>query len=348
MTSATIADQYKRIILPYAEETGDPKKVLTQCTDFSLRGMTGPEPAYRSAGGHLLSFKTSATVQARPYLMNRYDAPNNVMMATPSTEHSVMCSLGQDEVAAFTHLITHPKFYNGILSIVSDSWDFWNVVDNVLPQVKDLIMNRPGKIVIRPDSGDPVKIICGDPEGKTETERKGLIQRLYEIFGGKVNTKGKGYIELPPYIGAVYGDSITPERARQICEHLKQMGFATTNVNFGIGSYTYQYVTRDTFGFAMKQTAGIYNGVFREIFKDPKTDDGNFKKSQKGMVAVVKRDGDLKLVDGLTPNTEKQVQGNLLETVWENGEFKREHTFDEIRERVAKESQRVYGGGLSL
>jgi len=345
MTAATIADKYKRILSKYAEETGDMARVFTQATDFSMRGMSSPESAMRASGGHLLSFGGSATVHARNYLMDRYNAKPDVMAYTPSTEHSVMCSYGEDEVDAFRHLITN-VYPTGNISIVSDTYDFWNVVDNVLPQLKEEILNRDGKVIIRPDSGDPVKIICGDPSADSETVKKGLVERLSEIFGSKVNSKG--YLELPPQIGAVYGDSITPERALSICEGLKSKKIATTNVNLGVGSYTYQYNTRDTFGFALKATAGIENGEFKSIQKRPATDLGNFKKSQKGMVAVVERGGDLKLVDDLTPKTEREIMDNLLEDMFVNGEFVREESFDEIRARVAEQSKRVYEKGGEL
>lgn len=142
----------------------------------------------------------------------------------------------------------------------------------------------------------------------------------------------------------VYGDSITPERAKAICEGLMEKGFVTVSVGLGIGSYTYQYMTRDTLGFALKGTAEIVNGEFRAIYKDPATDSDKFKKSQKGLVAVVFEDGEYKLIDNLTPETIKDVKGNMLEDVFVDGEFVRTQTFDEIREMVASESKRVYNG----
>jgi nicotinamide phosphoribosyltransferase len=340
MTAATIGDKYKRILNKYAAETGDEKAVFSQAGDFSMRGMTSPESAMRVSNGHLLSFGGTSTVNALNYLKKYYGADNNAVAYTPSTEHSVMCSWGKDEYQTYKELVT--KIYpSGNVSIVSDTWDLWNVVSNILPKLKDEIMARQGKVLIRPDSGDPVKIICGDKESKDKDERAGLIERLYQIFGGKKNQKG--FIELAPQIGGIYGDSITPDRAVQICEGLKEKGFATTNIKLGVGSYTYQYNTRDTLGFALKATATITNGEFKQIYKDPKTDGERIKKSQKGMVAVVERDGELALIDGLDPKTAREVEGNKLETVYQNGKFVREQTFAQIRETVAKESERVYG-----
>lgn len=341
MTAATISNLYKRILTSYAEKTGDVSKVFTQAGDFSMRGMGSPETAYRTAGGHLLSFGVSATVSAREYLKTFYAAKNDVFVYTPSTEHSVMCSYGEQEVEAFEHLITN-VYPSGNISIVSDTYDLWNVVDTVLPQLKDMIMNRNGKVVIRPDSGEPVDILCGDASSNRETVRKGIVERLFEIFGGATNNKG--YKELDPHIGVVYGDSITPERARRICEGLMNKGFASTNAILGIGSYTYQYVTRDTFGFALKGTAEIVDGKFKAIQKRPATDTGNFKKSQKGIVAVVSDHGDYRLIDNLTPDTAKELEEkNLLKDFFMDGKFVYTNTFEKIKERLANQSEKIYG-----
>jgi nicotinamide phosphoribosyltransferase len=343
MTSATIANNYYRILHKYAELTGDPKKCFMQAGDFSMRGMMAPEAAYRTSAGHLLSFGISSTVSTRGYLKAYYHADDHVVKYSPSTEHSVMCSYGRDEVYAFKHLITE-VYPSGNVSIVSDTYDLWRVVDEVLPQLKDIILARKGKVVIRPDSGEPIDIICGDPKASSETIRKGIVQRLYEIFGGTINSKG--FIELDPHIGVVYGDSITIDRCEKICQGLYEKGFATTNVSLGIGSYTYQYQTRDTFGFALKATAIEIYCSFRAIYKDPATDKDSFKRSQRGLVVVVKdEDGDFKLIDGLNNETIIQYKDvNLLKDFYEDGEFHYTQTFDEIRARVASESERVYGG----
>ena len=339
MTSATMADKYKRMLLKYAKITDDEDKVFVQAGDFSMRGMSSPESSIRTAGGHLLSFGVSSSVNARSYLMKYYEADTDVVMYAPSTEHSVMCSYGEDEYNAYKQLIT--KIYpSGNVSIVSDTYDLWNVVDEVLPRLKKEINDRNGKIIIRPDSGDPVKILCGDKEAANETVRKGIVERLYEEFGGRVNEKG--FKVLNPKIGVIYGDSITPERTLDICEKLMNKGLATTNVNLGIGSYTYQYRTRDTFGFALKGTAEIQNGQFKMIQKRPATDSGNFKKSNRGMVAVVKEDGQLKCIDGLSPDTEKEVKNNLLKDVYVDGKILTRYKFGELRAKIKEESQKIY------
>jgi nicotinamide phosphoribosyltransferase len=212
--------------------------------------------------------------------------PDNFIIgrSVPATEHSVMC-LGEKEteIDTFKRLI-NDVYPTGVVSIVSDTWDYWKVITEYLPQLKDNILNRDGTVVIRPDSGDPVKIVCGDQYKHTHHEQVGSIQMLWEIFGGTVNSKG--YKVLNPQIRLIYGDGITLEVAEKILEILKEKGFSSENIIFGIGSYSYQYVTRDTLGFAVKATSGVVNNQRVSIFKDPKTDNG-LKKSAKGLCLIL-------------------------------------------------------------
>jgi nicotinamide phosphoribosyltransferase len=218
----------------------------------------------------------------------------------------------------------------GIVSIVSDTFDFWQVITEFLPQLKDKILARNGKVVIRPDSGDPVLIICGDPDAPIGTpEHKGAIECLWEVFGGRITPRG--YKLLDAHIGLIYGDSITTERQKQILNRLKDKGFASYNVVLGIGSYTYEYVTRDTFGFAMKATYGEVNGIGRAIFKDPKTDNGT-KKSAKGLMKVIKNNaGKYELIDDVTWKEEAEGE---LKTVFRDGTLMKDWTLNEIRNRL--------------
>jgi len=243
--SATIAKKYRQILDKYAEETSSaPDFVDWQGHDFSMRGMAGLEAALVSAAGHLLSFTGSDTIPAIDFLEQYYRADAGEELvggSVAATEHSVMCmGTKTDEVSTFKRLITE-VYPHGVVSIVSDTWDLWQVLTEYLPALKEDVLARNGKVVIRPDSGDPVDIICGNPNGKTEEEKKGVIQLLWDTFGGTTNAKG--YKELDTHIGAIYGDSITLDRATRICERLKQNGYASTNVVLGVGSFTYQYNT---------------------------------------------------------------------------------------------------------
>lgn len=241
----------------------------------------------------------------------------------------------------FQHFKTLLDLYpTGILSVVSDTWDLWKVCTEYLPRLKEQIITRDGKLVIRPDSGDPVDILCGfeNPDGlyhrnreiteRDKLEAKGVIELLWDVFGGTIN--GKGYKVLDPHIGAIYGDSITMDRAIQICDRLKAKGFASTNVVYGIGSYTYQYNTRDTFGFAMKATYGEVGGVGRNIFKDPITDDGT-KRSAKGLLMVHKGSVGLELIQECDKDIES---GGELRTIFLNGVLTVDESLETIRARV--------------
>ena len=335
--SATIANHYRKILDKYAQETSSiPEFVDWQGHDFSMRGMAALEAALISGAGHLLSFTGTDTIPSIDFLEKYYGADASKELvggSVAATEHSVM-SMGTNmgELETFKRLVTevYPK---GIVSIVSDTWDLWKVLTEYLPALKEEILSREGKVVIRPDSGDPVKIICGDPEGKTENERLGVIQLLWNTFGGLVNSKG--YKELDSHIGAIYGDSITIQRAEQICERLKENGFASTNVVLGIGSYTYQYNTRDTFGFAMKATYGEVDGKGREIYKDPITDDGT-KKSSRGLIKIVKEGGEYKLIDEVSWEEEKEGE---LKEVFRDGRLVVDLELSEIRANVRAQAQ---------
>jgi nicotinamide phosphoribosyltransferase len=337
-TSATTAYEYRKLLNKYATETtGSTDFVQWQGHDFGFRGMFGLNAACMSGAGHLLSFTGTDTIPAISWLEQYYNADCEKELvggSVPASEHSVQCMGGPEgEFDIYERMITevYPK---GIVSLVSDTYDLWNVITNYLPRLKSKIMARDGKLVIRPDSGDPVDIICGTLEQEwsgpiaTQPNEKGVIQLLWEIFGGTVTPQG--YKVLDPHIGAIYGDSITLERANSICERLKQKGFASTNIVLGIGSFTYQYVTRDSFGFAMKATYGEVNGVPREIFKDPKTDSG-MKKSLKGLLVVYNDGTSIKVKDQCTKFEETE---GLLETVFENGKLIKDQSLSEIRNRL--------------
>lgn len=373
ITSATIALQYRKVFEKYYRETvssdGDGSAaVMWQGHDFSMRGMSGDEDSCTSGAAHLLSFFGTDTVAAIDFLEDFYFANSDKEMiggSVPATEHSVMCMGGmEDEFGTFRRLITE-LYPSGIVSIVSDTWDYWQVINEFLPALKEEIISRTGnplgidKVVIRPDSGDPYRIIVGyfphevhnDEEGTytlngvgekvylTQHEIDGSIERMWQTFGGSLTPQG--YRQLCPKIGLIYGDSITLQRQKLILEGLKRKGYCSTNVVLGIGSFTYEYQTRDTFGFAMKATYGEIKSPVtstqvegREIFKDPKTDDGT-KKSARGLLAVVEdRDRNLVLKDRCTWEEERE---GLLETVFLDGAIAKAQTLSEIRERLTSQ-----------
>jgi nicotinamide phosphoribosyltransferase len=331
--------------------------------------------------GHATSFKGSDTLPVIPAARYFYGVREDEMpiYSVNASEHSVsttkIFTVGESQMIT-DWLKIFPK---GILSIVSDTFDLWKLITEYLPANRDAIMARDGKLVIRPDSGDPVDIICGvqlqpetiDSQPKVwykgnyvhiddfpKHERKGVVELLWDIFGGTVNEQG--YKVLDPHIGAIYGDSITPERQRQIYERLAAKGFAATNIVLGVGSFTYQYNTRDTLGFAAKgswfeveenacgnktsccegQSPDCDNPFVKKaynIYKDPVTDDGT-KKSLKGLLRVdyVNAYDNNKELQVFTEQTPLQESTGLLQTIYEDGKFYNTTTLEEVRNKLNK------------
>jgi nicotinamide phosphoribosyltransferase len=337
-TNATIARMYRVLLDKYAKETGDPDFVEWQGHDFAQRGRSSVESTLNQAG-HLLSFSGTDTIPAVLMLEEYYNAnmeESIIGSSVPASEHSIQTSYGKEnEIDGFKRILD--QFPTGIVSIVSDSFDLWQVCTTYVKLLKKKILARDGKLVIRPDSGDPCDIICGintrsdyeDIKGTiTQNQAKGVVELLWDVFGGIVNEKG--YKVLDSHIGVIYGDAITLQRAEEICERLKSKGFASTNVVFGIGSYTYNCNTRDTLGIAVKSTYCEVDGVGREIFKDPVTDDG-VKKSAKGLLRVEKENGEYVLYD---QQTWKQEQFGELKTVYKNGTLIVDQSLSQIRNRL--------------
>lgn len=383
LTAATIAARYRDLLDSYAKATSDDTGAVDfQAHNFSMRGMSSLESAVTTDAGHLLSFRGSDTLPGFLFLEDYYGANAKTELISCSvraTEHAVVCAAGkEDERETFRRLI-EDVYPSGIVSLVSDTWDLWKVLTDIAPSLRDEIEARDGKVVFRPDSGDPVKIICGyfvnqisipkrkfleklssdsyriqtfnsrhpsgenddavctsdghyfDMNGKelTLAEVEGCVELLKSYFGSTLNSKG--YLELNPKVGLIYGDSITYERCERICRQLKAKGYASTNVVFGVGSYTYQYNTRDTFSIACKATWAQVKGVGRDIFKDPVTDDGT-KKSACGRLQVNRDDtGKLVLRDQVSATDE---QSGELQTVFEDGVLHVDQDLASIRWRL--------------
>ena len=340
ITSATIAWRARQLLdIRAVTSASDLSAVDYQGHDFSCRGMAGMAAAAASSAGHLLSFKGSDTLSAVRYVNRFYgmDDDSPIASSIPATEHSVMMADGREgEFGTFERLLD--VYPSGAVSIVSDTWDIWKVINEFLPKLKNRIMERDGKIVIRPDTGDPLLILCGDPDApEGSPENVGVVDALWNVFGGTVNDKG--YRELDPHIGVVYGDSITFERADLITAALMRKGYASTTVTLGFGSFTYQYQTRDTFNMAMKATWIQVNGEGRNIDKDPITGDG-VKKSATGRLAVRHMmDGSLYLVEKAEP---WQEEDETLELVFEDGALHRTQSFDQVRNWLTY-SKGIYG-----
>lgn len=410
-TNATSALQYRRNATNWVMKTDSENAWFIDyaCHDFASRGLD-PFSVISSGLAHSFSFIGSDTlivIDAARYFYGVGE--DDVCIASVNaSEHSVTCTgifyfldkLKSGELDAeideyYSYDIAETEssrqdpdlmaiaewlnlkrwleiFPVGILSVVSDTFDLFRVITEILPRLKDQIMARDGKLVIRPDSGDPVDITCGlnsrkrlkfrtegfgihyadtDCDGNiisdwtktTGPEAKGVIELLWDIFGGTISKEG--YCVLDSHIGAIYGDSINLDRQIQIYERLASKRFAATNIVLGVGSFTYQFNTRDSLGFAAKGAQFEANGKSFEIYKDPATDDGT-KKSLKGYCQVINNRPDARpdeiLYDGNDQIevrigcTKEEEDGGLLQTIYENGKFYNTVTLDEIRNRVRK------------
>ena len=340
MVIANVGYKYRKIVDYWYDKTVDNNIPHSSAiSEFGLRGAESLESGIKASAAFLLSFTKTATCPAIMYLEHYYNSnieTDNIGQGMASTEHSVMCSnysIDGDEEKFLKKLITE-IYKNGNISIVCDSYDYWNVVDNILPKFKDDILKRNGTVFVRGDSGDPVKIV-------TDT-----VKHLWNIFGGYINSKG--YKVLNNHIRAIYGDSITPNRAKKIYEILESDGFACNNVALGAGSFSLQCnesfddngnqkldpFTRDTYGVAVKSTYCEINGKPIHIFKNPKTDTEHFKKSQKGC-CIVYHNG-TEYIDELNyDDTENNNQiKNEMECIFENGHMIKEYTLNDIRQTL--------------
>lgn len=340
MLSANVGYNYRNIVNKYYNISVDDNVPRARALgDFSMRGQESVESATKSSAAFCLSFLNTATVPAIPWLERYYNCDctkEPVAFGAISTEHSVMCSnyaIDGDEVSFVRRLLTE-IYPNHSFSMVSDSYDYWNLVDNILPQVKDEVLAHNGFISIRGDSGDPVQIV-------TET-----VEHLWNIFGGTINTKG--YKVLDPHVKAIYGDSITHQRCQAIYEILVQKGFACDNVSLGVGSFsmqclegfdghdiTFKPYTRDTYGIAVKATyAEDKDGNPIMIFKNPKTDTGKFKKSQRGCCAVHFDGKNFSYVDGLTFAEHDADTLNVMQPVFRDGKMLIDYSLSDVRNNL--------------
>lgn len=330
--TATVGATYREIVNRYYAMTCDGNISCSKALGaFDFRGDTCFESALKASAGWCLSFENTATVPAIPYLEKMFNCDctkEPVAFGAVSTEHFVMCSnyaCDGDERTFLRRLLTE-LYPDTSFSAVLDSYDYWNVIDNILPQLHDEIMSHNGCMLMRGDSGDCVEVV-------TKT-----VFRLWEQFGGTVNSKG--YKVLDPHVKAIYGDSITIQRCEKIYRILMENGFACSNVALGVGSFSMHCIeedgilkpfTRDTFGCAIKACYAEIDGREYPVFKNPK--EGGFKKSQKGLCYVYRdENGNLQYKDNFTASN--IPDGNLLEPVFRDGKILKEYTLDEIRQTL--------------
>ena len=358
MITATVGHTYRKIVNKWYNKTVDntvPKR--RALGNFDFRGDMGVDASLKAAGGWLLSFVNTATVPAIPWMEKMYNCnceKEEVGFGAVSTEHFVMCSnsafdtlnnpdyeyadIDPHRERIFIKKLLTELYPNTSFSCVSDSYDYWNVVENILPTLKDEILAHNGCMLIRGDSGDCVDVV-------TKT-----VFKLWDIFGGTVNTKG--YKVLDPHVKALYGDSITVERAEKIFSILEENGFAANNVSLGVGSFSMHCIeengilkpfTRDTFSSAIKAVYAEFtdkdgNIIPVNVYKDPKTDrdtGAGFKKSQKGCCIVYEdEDGEYNYTDGHDWLTASHSYLQKLRPVFRDGKLLVDESLETIRTRL--------------
>lgn len=372
-TVATKSLQFKRIAKKYTDETSTADFLMPFLVhDFGYRGVSSEETAELCGAAHLVNFCGTDTVPAVKFMKEVYHGEGLIGASVPATEHSIHCSFGPSAENEIEYVTRQMELNpTGLMSVVSDAYDYWRMLTVTLPAVKDKILARDGKYVVRPDSGDPLKILCGtaievksmlefdkavkeyssqtiltmngqyyqtrvDSAGtptayqiEATPEMKGTFRILDELFGSTVNEKG--YKELNPKIGVIYGDGMYLERYENILKTMKEMGYANTNLVVGIGGLLLQQHNRDDLGFAFKATYAEINGVATELYKDPITDPG--KKSHKGLMCLYKNEFGKYYTQDQTDKYHADNCGELV-TVFKDGKTVNETTLAEIRERA--------------
>lgn len=306
---ATYSRKYREVVDEMYDRTVSEELMFLKdfaVHDFGYRGDSSEESAGISGSAHLLSFKGSDTVSAYPFSQKYYPDMKLEMHSVPASEHSVMCSFGEEnELQAFEHMLD--KYPTGIVSIVSDTYSIYRVLSEFATKLRPKILKREGKVVFRPDSGDPLKIICGDALN-IGYKRDGCLRMLDEIFGSAYNKKG--YRELNPKVGLIYGDGMYLDRYSKILRQMESDRYSSSNLVIGVGGIL-RHHTRDTFGFTMKATYVEVDGKGRDIYKNPVTD--TYKKSLKGLLKI---NHNLTVTDQCSLDEEQE---GLLQTVFENG-----------------------------
>lgn len=329
---ATLSREIKALIAAFAFLTLSAKEFEAYLPfalhDFGMRGSVGHESAYLAGAAHLINFLGTDTTSAMRFIEKFHGKEEQIPgYSVMASEHSVMTINGKegekDQFKKLIDLCPEEK----IVSIVSDSYNIYNVVENwVCGEFKDEILSGTKKIVIRPDSGDPKKVL---------TRILNILEDNLEI-----SINERGYKVLPPQIGLIWGDGIGLEDIRNILSMMTTSNWATSNIVFGMGGGLHQKVNRDSLKFAFKACyAEKRDGTTIDIYKDPITDQG--KSSKKGKLKLIEdsKTGDLVTVSSSTDPKlyamSEELGDDQLKIAFLNGKIVRQKSkFSEIRERA--------------
>lgn len=306
-TVASISYYCKTVIKAALEKSADSTLGLPfKLHDFGARGASSLETVALGSLAHLVNFSGTDSMSALVAASRWYGMDEEMpAFSIPAAEHSTMTAWGRDfEKEAFANMLDQFGGEGNIVAVVSDSYDLWNAIDNIWGDaLKDKVETMGGTLVIRPDSGDPAKVV------------REALERLAVKFGYRVNSKG--FKVLPDYVRLIQGDGINPQSLGKILETIMNAGFSADNVTFGMGGGLLQQVNRDTMSWAMKASAIQINGQWKDIFKDPIT--SRSKRSKKGRLALVQDDsGNLTTVK---EDTLEDEAANLLRDVFVDGKL---------------------------
>ncbi len=326
-TVATMSREIKLIVEEYFNETASyaaSAGVDYVLNDFGFRGVSSVESAGLGGSAHLLNFNGSDTLEGSVFAKRYYGANKVYGVSVPATEHSICTLLGEKgELEVFRHVLK--TFPTGIVACVSDSFDIFRASANYWgKELKEMVLNRDGVLVIRPDSGDPVFTLLK------------VFDILMEKFGYTLNEKG--FKVLPPQVRVLQGDGINIDSIRAIYGALKVNNISAENLLLGMGGALLQKLDRDTQKFAFKCSYAELNGNSVEVRKHPVELDhhGRLTRSFK-----TSKSGKLKLIE--TSEGFKTVRQNefieyvdRLKTVFKNGDLLRDENFETIRQRVSQ------------
>ena len=317
-TVATISHIIRSIYMTYLQQTCDNPEANIDfaLNDFGARGSSCYESSGIAGAAHLISFKGGDTIEGIRTAREFYNTNAMLGFSVPASEHSVTCQWGKENELKFFKFLLD-QFGNGIISIVSDTYNHYSAIENLFPQLKSQIESMTGRLVVRPDSGNPVSVVSN------------TINILMAKFG--YTTNQKGFKVLPNYLRVLQGDGINELTIRDILNELVMQGISVENVIFGMGGALHG-PSRDTMQFAQKASACCIDGTWKDINKEPITDLA--KKSKKGILSVIYNDqlNKFETIQRASLNGRK----DYLEEVWRNGELLKDYTFEEIRERSNK------------
>ena len=313
-TVATISREQKKVLKAGLEKSADTTdKLPFMLHDFGYRGSPAVETAALGGAAHLLNFMGSDTVAGMEMLMYYYGA-DMPAYSVPAAEHSTITAWGEDgEVDAYRHILK--QYPTGLVSVVSDSWNIYDACAKLWGrELKSEIVDNPNRtLVVRPDSGDPNKVV---PE---------CLNILGAAFGYENNSKGYGL--LPEYIRLIQGDGINRRSLPGLVDAIIDSGWSLDNVVFGSGGGLLQDCNRDTLRFAMKCSWTERNGKGYDVYKQPASDP--MKNSKRGRLKLVSS-----FPQGYMTVSEDTPNNDVLREVFRNGEILQRTTLDEMRERA--------------